>query len=53
MASWLEGGAGPDLLLVLLVVILLVRFVLWSCLGTYIDYKMARRQSQPHKTKRD
>ncbi|KAG5196658.1 hypothetical protein R6Z07F_017585 [Ovis aries] len=44
MASWLGGGTGPDPLLVLLVIILLARFLLWSCLGTYIDYRLGRRQ---------
>lgn len=44
MASWLGVGAGPDPLVVLLVLVLLVRFVLWSCLGTYIDHKLARLQ---------
>lgn len=42
MASWLGDAAGPDPLMVLLVVILLVRFILWSCLGTYMDYRLAR-----------
>lgn len=51
MASWLGGGWGPDPLLVLLVVILLLRFVLWSCLGTYLDYRLALRR--PRKPKRD
>lgn len=48
MASW-PGGSDP--LLVLLVIILLARFILWSCLGTYIDYRVARRQ--PRKPKED
>ncbi|XP_053418463.1 small integral membrane protein 38 [Nycticebus coucang] len=52
MASWLGGSTGPDPLTVLLVVILLVRFLLWSCLGTYIDHRLARRQ-QPRKLKED
>lgn len=43
MASWLGDTLGPDPLMVLLVVILLVRFILWSCLGTYMDYRLARR----------
>ncbi|XP_052050433.1 small integral membrane protein 38 [Apodemus sylvaticus] len=42
MGSWLGDTAGPDPLMVLLVVILLVRFILWSCLGTYMDYRLAR-----------
>jgi hypothetical protein len=42
MASWLGDTAGSDPLMVLLVVILLVRFILWSCLGTYMDYRLAR-----------
>ncbi|XP_034868289.1 small integral membrane protein 38 [Mirounga angustirostris] len=51
MASWLAGSMGSDPLMVLLVLILLARFILWSCLGTYIDYKLARRQ--PRKPKED
>lgn len=51
MASWLEDTAGPDPLMVLLVVILLVRFILWSCLGTYMDYRLAR--PQPGKPKEE
>ncbi|XP_061855588.1 small integral membrane protein 38 [Colius striatus] len=30
-------------LMILLVVIILIRFILWSCLSTYIDYKLSRR----------
>ncbi|XP_054580564.1 small integral membrane protein 38 [Eptesicus fuscus] len=52
MASWFGGSAGPDPLMVLLVIILLARFILWSCLGRYIDYRLARRQ-QPPKPKED
>ncbi|XP_075857364.1 small integral membrane protein 38 [Microcebus murinus] len=52
MASWPAGGTGPDALLVLLVLVLLARFLLWSCLGTYLDYRLARRQ-QPRKPKED
>ncbi|XP_045411359.1 small integral membrane protein 38 [Lemur catta] len=51
MASWPGGSAGPDPLMVLLVLILLVRFILWSCLSTYLDYRLARRQ--PRKPKED
>lgn len=50
MASW-PGEAGPDALVVLLVLILLARFLLWSCLGAYLDYRM--RPRPPHKPKRD
>ena len=49
MASWLGGSTGPDPLLVLLVIILLARFLLWSCLGTYIDYRLGRRQQRKPK----
>lgn len=49
MASWLGGSLGSDPLMVLLVLILLARFLLWSCLGTYIDYKLARRQRRKPK----
>ncbi|XP_064019651.1 small integral membrane protein 38 [Pogoniulus pusillus] len=31
------------LLLGLLVGIILIRFILWSCLSAYIDYKLSRR----------
>lgn len=51
MDSWLGGSAGPDPLMVLLVIILLARFLLWSCLGTYVDYRLAQRQ--PRKPKED
>ncbi|XP_036991345.2 small integral membrane protein 38 [Artibeus jamaicensis] len=51
MDSWFGGSSGPDPLLVLLVIILLARFLLWSCLGTYVDYRLARRQ--PCKPKED
>ncbi|KAL2805720.1 small integral membrane protein 38 [Daubentonia madagascariensis] len=51
MASWLGGSGGPDPLMVLLVVVLLARFILWSCLRTYIDYRLARWQ--PPKPKED
>lgn len=49
MASWFGGSEGPDPLMVLLVVILLFRFILWSCLGTYVDYRLARRQRRKAK----
>nr|XP_044990655.1 small integral membrane protein 38 [Jaculus jaculus] len=51
MASWLGDAVGPDPLMVLLVIILLVRFILWSCLGTYMDYRLAR--ARPSKPKED
>lgn len=51
MASWPGGGWGSDPLLVLLVVILLLRFLLWSCLGTYLDYRLTLQR--PRKPKRD
>ncbi|KAM4847377.1 small integral membrane protein 38 [Urocitellus parryii] len=53
MASWLGDGSGPDLLLVLLVVILLVRFLLWSCLGAYLDHRLAPPRPRPPRPKRD
>ncbi|XP_032300770.1 small integral membrane protein 38 [Excalfactoria chinensis] len=31
------------LLMTLLVVIILIRFILWSCLSAYVDYKLSRR----------
>lgn len=52
MASGVAGSAGPDPLMVLLVIILLARFLLWSCLGRYIEYRLARRH-QPPKPKED
>ncbi|XP_050614198.1 small integral membrane protein 38 [Macaca thibetana thibetana] len=51
MTSWPGGSSGPDPLLALLVVILLARLILWSCLGTYIDYRLAQRR--PRKPKQD
>ncbi|XP_032138427.1 small integral membrane protein 38 [Sapajus apella] len=51
MTSWPGGSSGPDLLLALLVVILLARLILWSCLGTYIDHRLAQRQ--PRRPKQD
>ncbi|XP_042532359.1 small integral membrane protein 38 [Dipodomys spectabilis] len=53
MAAWLGGSSGPDPLMVLLVVILLVRFLLWSCLGTLIDRRLARPQPRPHKEEKE
>ncbi|XP_074083720.1 small integral membrane protein 38 [Macrotis lagotis] len=38
-------------LMVLLVIILLARFILWSCLGTFVDYRLA--QKRPSKPKQD
>ncbi|XP_029813206.1 small integral membrane protein 38 [Suricata suricatta] len=43
------GSVGPDPLMALLVVILLARFLLWSCLGAFIDYKLARRRARKPK----
>lgn len=51
MASWWGASAGADPLMVLLVIALLVRFLLWSCLGAYIDCRLARRQ--PRKPKEE
>ncbi|XP_032918992.1 small integral membrane protein 38 [Catharus ustulatus] len=31
------------LLMALLVAIILIRFILWSCLSAYIDYKLSQR----------
>ncbi|XP_051633199.1 small integral membrane protein 38 [Manacus candei] len=31
------------LLMILLVVIILIRFILWSSLSAYIDYKLSQR----------
>ncbi|XP_059578718.1 small integral membrane protein 38 [Alligator mississippiensis] len=39
------------LLMILLVIIILIRFILWSCLSVYIDYKLSRRF--PDKTKEE
>ena len=59
---WLMGASNGEGILwgkllvgtstLLLVIILLARFILWSCLGTYIDYRLARRQ-RPGKPKED
>lgn len=51
MTSWPGGSSGPDPLLALLVVILLARLILWSCLRAYIDYRLAQRR--PRKLKQD
>ncbi|XP_049748696.1 small integral membrane protein 38 [Loxodonta africana] len=51
MASGFGGSAGPDPLILLLVAILLARFLLWSCLGAFIDYRLARQL--PRKPKED
>lgn len=51
MASWWGASSGPDPLMVLLVIVLLARFLLWSCLGAYIDCRLARRR--PRKPKED
>ncbi|XP_039696340.1 small integral membrane protein 38 [Pteropus medius] len=51
MASWWGASSGPDPLMVLLVIVLLVRFLLWSCLGAHIDCRLAR--TQPRKPKED
>ncbi|XP_068922201.1 small integral membrane protein 38 [Petaurus breviceps papuanus] len=40
-----------DPLMVLLVIIILARFILWSCLGTFVDYRLARRR--PSKPKQE
>ncbi|XP_064423093.1 small integral membrane protein 38-like [Latimeria chalumnae] len=32
-----------DALMVLVVIIILTRFILWSCLSAFVDYKLARR----------
>ncbi|XP_069821317.1 small integral membrane protein 38 [Dendropsophus ebraccatus] len=39
------------ILVFLLVIIILSRFLLWSCLSTYIDYKLSKRF--PNRTKKD
>ncbi|XP_063802150.1 small integral membrane protein 38 [Pseudophryne corroboree] len=31
------------ILVFLMVIIILSRFILWSCLSTYIDYKLSKR----------
>ncbi|XP_041445756.1 small integral membrane protein 38-like [Xenopus laevis] len=31
------------ILMILLVIIILSRFILWSCLSSYIDYKLSKR----------
>ncbi|XP_043827982.1 small integral membrane protein 38 [Dromiciops gliroides] len=47
-----EGvNMDSDPLMVLLVIILLARFILWSCLGTFVDYRLSRRR--PSKPKQD
>ncbi|XP_078197801.1 small integral membrane protein 38 [Callithrix jacchus] len=51
MTSRPGGSWGLDPLLALLVVILLARLILWSCLGTYIDHRLVQRQ--PRRPKQD
>ncbi|XP_062974872.1 small integral membrane protein 38 [Elgaria multicarinata webbii] len=34
---------GSGLLMILVVVIILMRFILWSCFGAYLDFRLARR----------
>ncbi|XP_071970507.1 small integral membrane protein 38 [Engystomops pustulosus] len=45
----MESESG--VLVFLLVIIILSRFLLWSCLSTYIDYKLAKRF--PNRPKND
>ncbi|XP_060610894.1 small integral membrane protein 38 [Anolis sagrei] len=40
---------GSDPLMILLVVIILTRFILWSCFSAYLDYKLARRFPEKRK----
>ncbi|XP_053141155.1 small integral membrane protein 38 [Hemicordylus capensis] len=40
-------GSGP--LMILVVVIILIRFILWSCLSAYLDYKPSRRFPEKRK----
>ncbi|XP_076971057.1 small integral membrane protein 38 [Tamandua tetradactyla] len=51
MAPWWGGGADPDPLVTLLVIILLVRFILWASLGTHVEGRLAR--PPPRKPKED
>ncbi|XP_036621208.1 small integral membrane protein 38 [Trichosurus vulpecula] len=51
LASSMSLNMDSDPLLVLLVIIILARFILWSCLGTFVDYRLARRR--PSKPKQD
>ncbi|XP_075784898.1 small integral membrane protein 38 [Pelodiscus sinensis] len=39
------------LLMILVVIIILIRFILWSCLSAYLDYKLSRRF--PDKTEKE
>ncbi|XP_077175115.1 small integral membrane protein 38 [Paroedura picta] len=40
-------GSSP--LMILLVVIILLRFILWSCFRAYLDYKLSRRFPEKRK----
>ncbi|XP_044291596.1 small integral membrane protein 38 [Varanus komodoensis] len=37
------------LLMILMVIIILTRFILWSCFSVYLDYRLARRCPQKRK----
>ncbi|XP_066472839.1 small integral membrane protein 38 [Tiliqua scincoides] len=40
-------GSGP--LMILVIVIILTRFILWSCFSAYLDYKLSRRFPEKRK----
>ncbi|XP_072838684.1 small integral membrane protein 38 [Pogona vitticeps] len=40
---------ASDILMILVVVIILTRFILWSCFSVYLDYKLARRFPEKRK----
>ncbi|XP_028917038.1 small integral membrane protein 38 [Ornithorhynchus anatinus] len=40
-----------DALMILMVIIILSRLILWSCLRTYVYYRLSRKQ--PSKQKQD
>ncbi|XP_063149236.1 small integral membrane protein 38 [Candoia aspera] len=38
-----------DLLMIVLILIILMRFILWSCFSVYLDYKQAQRFPEKRK----
>nr|XP_056707902.1 small integral membrane protein 38 [Euleptes europaea] len=43
----LNMGSNP--LMILVVIIILMRFILWSCFSAYLDYKLSRRFPEKRK----
>ncbi|XP_048340546.1 small integral membrane protein 38 [Sphaerodactylus townsendi] len=45
--SGLNMGSNP--LMILVVIIILMRFILWSCFSAYLDYKLSQRFPEKRK----